>query len=195
MTGSERVVFFRGSDPNPTTYPQSLCDKGLWKNSRGTMKKCILVLCSTIASLSFAALANAQTPIASCTTVETLPSKNFIYKNAAPLRAGGPGTTLVGFRKQPTLIMNKSYTRGATKIYDSQDNLLATCPWAEAHGHAGGRFRCTNSTIAMKRRAIKNTGSPTVYFVVNPRTKLCAEVPDSGKCYGSVKGLCTTNLK
>ena len=159
------------------------------------MKKFTLVLCSAIVSMSFAMVANAQTTIASCTTVETLPSKNFIYKNAAPLRTGGVGTPLVGFRKQPTLIMNKSYTRGATKIYDSQDNLLATCPWAEAHGHAGGRFRCTNSTIAMKRRAIKNPGSPTVFFMVNPRTKLCAEVPDSGKCYGSVKGLCNTNLK
>lgn len=159
------------------------------------MKKHTLALYSLIASVAFAVVANAQTPIASCTTVEKLPSKDFIYKNAAPLRSGGPGTPLVGFRKQPTLIMNKSYTRGSTKIYDSQDNLLATCPWAEAHGHAGGRFRCINSTIAMKRRAIKNTGSPTVYFLVNPRKKLCAEVPDSGKCYGSVKGLCNTNLK
>jgi hypothetical protein len=159
------------------------------------MNKLVLALCATFTSLSFAVLAHAQATIASCTTVEKLPSKNFIYKNAAPMRTGGPGTPLVGFRKQPTLIMNKAYTRGQTKIYDSQDNLLATCPWATAHGHAGGRFRCTNSTVAMKRRAVKNTGSPTVYFVVNARTKFCAEVPDSGRCYGSVKGLCNTNLK
>ena len=158
------------------------------------MNKFVLVLCSTITSLSFAFVANAQATISSCETVEKLPSKNFIYKNAAPLRSGGPGTPLIGFRKEPTLIMNKAYTRGTTKIYDSQDNLLGTCPWATAHGHSGGRFRCTNSTIAMKRRAVKNTGSPTVYFVVNARKKICAEVPDAGKCYGSVKGLCNTNL-
>ena len=159
------------------------------------MKKFSLVLCSTIASFVFASLAAAQTPIASCTTVTKLPNKDFIYKNAAPMRTGGPGTPLTGFRKEPTLIMNKSLTRGSTKIFDSQDNLLATCPWAEAHGHKGGRFRCVNSTVAMKRKAIKNTGSPKVYFLVNARTKYCVEVPDSGRCYGSAKGLCNTNLK
>jgi hypothetical protein len=152
------------------------------------------IMCATYVALSFAATAHAQS-IASCATTLKLPNKNFIYKNAAPLRSGGVGTPLVGFREQPTLIMNKSYTRGTTRILDSMDNVLARCPWADAHGHAGGRFRCTNSTKAMKRKAIKNTGSPTVFFVVNPRTKLCAEVPDSGKCYGSVKGLCNTNLK
>lgn len=158
------------------------------------MKKILVALSATLAALSFGVVAQAQT-IASCTTVEKLPSKNFIYKNAAPMRSGGPGTPLLGFRRQPTLIMNKSYTRSATKVYDSQDNLLVTCPWAEAHGHSGGRFRCTNSTTAMRRKAIKNTGSPSVYFVTNPRAKSCALVPDAGRCYGSAKGLCTTTLK
>ena len=155
------------------------------------MKKILVALSATLAALSFGIAAQAQT-IASCTTVESLPSKNFIYKNAAPLRSGGVGTTLIGFRRQPTLIMNKIYTRSGTKVYDSQDNLLVTCRWADAHGHSGGRFRCTNSTSLMRRKAVKNTGSPTVYFVTNPRTKSCARVPDAGRCYGSVKGLCTS---
>ncbi|MEY4668090.1 MAG: hypothetical protein RL518_789 [Pseudomonadota bacterium] len=158
------------------------------------MKKILVAFSALLATVSFGVASQAQT-IASCTTVESLPSKNFIYKNAAPLRSGGPGTELVGFRRQPTLIMNKSYTRGGTRVYDSQDNLLVTCPWAEAHGHSGGRFRCTNSTVAMRRKAIKNTGSPAVYFVTNARKKSCALVPDAGRCYGSVKGLCTTTLK
>jgi hypothetical protein len=160
------------------------------------MKKIVVAISLTIATLSFGLAAQAQT-IASCATVETLPSKskNFIYKNAAPMRTGGVGTPLVGFRRQPTLIMNKFYTRSGTRVYDSQDNLLTTCPWAVANGHSGGRFRCTNSTVAMRRKAIKNTGSPAVYFVTNPKTKSCALVPDAGRCYGSVKGLCTTTLK
>jgi hypothetical protein len=158
------------------------------------MKKVLLALSATLTALSFGIAAQAQT-IASCSAVEDLPSKNFIYKNAAPLRSGGPGTPLVGFRRQPTLIMNKVYSRSRTRVYDSQDNLLVTCPWATAHGHAGGRFRCTNSTAILRRKAIKNTGSPTVYFVTNPRTTSCARVPDAGRCYGSVKGLCTTRIE
>jgi hypothetical protein len=158
------------------------------------MKKILVALSTTVAALSFGLAAQAQS-IASCDSVEKLPTRNFIYKNAAPMRTGGPGTPLVGFRKQPTLIMNKRYTRSGTRIYDSQDNLLATCRWADAHGHAGGRFRCTNSTIAMRRKAIQNTGSPAVFFVTNPRTKSCAYVPDAGRCYGSVKGLCNQTLK
>jgi hypothetical protein len=152
------------------------------------------LFCCTLVALSFGSSAQAQT-IASCTETIKLPSKTFIYKNAAPVRSGGPGTPLLGFREEPTLIMNKAFKRGTTKIVDSNDNVLATCPWAEAHGHAGGRYRCTNSTRVMKRKAIKNTGSPTVFFVLNSRTKLCAEVPDAGRCYGSVKGKCTENLK
>jgi len=158
------------------------------------MKKILLALSATLATLSFGVVAQAQT-IASCSTVESLPSKNFIYKTSAPLRSGGPGTPLIGFRRQPTLIMNKSYTRSGTKVYDSQDNLLVTCPWAGAHGHSGGRFRCTNSTALMRRKALKSTGSPTVYFVTNPRTNSCARVPDAGRCYGSVKGECTMLIK
>lgn len=158
------------------------------------MKKILQALSVTLATISFGVAAQAQT-IASCSTVETVRSKNFIYKNAAPLRSGGPGTPLVGFRRQPTLIMNKSYTRSSTRVYDSQDNLLVTCPWATAHGHAGGRFRCTNSTALMRRQAIKKTGSPAVFFVTNPRTKSCVLVPDAGRCYGSVKGECNKLIK
>jgi hypothetical protein len=158
------------------------------------MKKILVALSATLATLSFGVAAQAQT-IASCETVEKLPTSNFIYKNAAPLRSGGPGTPLVGFRKQPTLIMNRFYNRTGTRIYDSQDNLLATCPWASANGHAGGRFRCTNSTIQMRRQAIKNTGSPAVFFVTVPRNRTCAYVPDAGRCYGSRKGFCDKTLK
>ena len=160
------------------------------------MKKILVAMFSVAAALTFNAtsLVHAQT-ISSCATATTLPNKDFIYKNSAPIRSGGPGTPLIGFRRQPTLIMNKSFTRSSTKVYDSQDNLLVSCPWADAHGHAGGRFRCTNSTAAMRRKAVKNTGSPTVYFVVKSNTKYCAKVPDAGKCYGSVKGECNITIK
>ena len=189
-TSVESEVFSHSSEHEKHKLSPTLFDIALGQ-PRGTMKKILRALSVTLATLSFGVAAQAQT-IASCASVESLPSKNFIYKNAAPLRSGGVGTTLIGFRRQPTLIMNKFYTRSGTKVYDSQDNLLVTCRWADAHGHSGGRFRCTNSTSLMRRKAVKNTGSPTVYFVTNPRTKSCARVPDAGRCYGSVKGLCTS---
>jgi hypothetical protein len=166
-------------------------------NVRGTMKKILLALCLPLLALSTEASALRRgvqmSTIAACTKVETLPNGNFIYKNSAPLRAGGVGTPLVGYRKEPTLIMNKSYTRGSTTIYDSNGNKIGSCPWASAHGHAGGRFRCTMQTSALRRTAVKNTRSPKIYFTLNKTT--CAEVPDSGRCYGSVKGLCNQTIK
>lgn len=118
----------------------------------------------------------------------------YIYKNSAPLRSGGIGTRIVGFRREPTLIMNKNVSsRGRTYILDSKGNTLGSCPWASAHGHSGGRFRCTMSTSSLRRKAVKNTGKPAVFFKV--KGSLCAEVPDAGRCFGSVKGLCNQTLR
>jgi hypothetical protein len=112
-----------------------------------------------------------------------------IYKQSAPLRSGGLNTPIVGFRQEPTLIMNRNISsRGTKPIYDSKGNRLATCPWASAVGHAGGRFRCTVQTSTLRRAAIRNTKSPTIFF--NVTGKSCVRVPDAGRCVGSVKGLC-----
>ena len=112
-----------------------------------------------------------------------------IYKQSAPLRSGGVGTPIVGFRQEPTLIMNRNISsRGTKPIYDSKGNRLATCPWATAIGHAGGRFRCTIQTSTLRRAAIRNTKSPTIFF--NVTGKSCVRVPDAGRCVGSVKGQC-----
>ena len=161
------------------------------------MKKIILALCLPL--LAFATDANAArrgvnvSAIAACSSTTTLPNAGFIYKNSAPLRSGGVGTPLVGYRKEPTLIMNKRYTTSSTTIYDSQGTKIATCPWASAHGHAGGRFRCSMQTSSLRRTAVKNTGSAAIFFKL--KGTQCAEVPDAGKCYGSVKGLCNQTIK
>jgi hypothetical protein len=115
--------------------------------------------------------------------------RRFIYKQSAPLRTGGPGTPIVGYRREPTLIMNVNISsRGQIPIFDTQGNVLTTCPWASAPDHAGGRARCTTQTATVRRQAISNTGSPSILFKVNSRQ--CVSVPDAGRCYGSVKGLC-----
>jgi hypothetical protein len=111
-----------------------------------------------------------------------------IYKQSAPLRSGGVGTPLIGYRKEPTLIFNKrNFSGGSQTIYDSKGNSLGRCPVVSAHGHAG-RARCTMQTSSLRRTAIKNTRSARIYFKISNR--LCVSVPDAGRCVGSVKGLC-----
>ncbi len=113
---------------------------------------------------------------------------NFIYKNSAPLRAGGVGTRLVGYRNEPTLIMNRNFGRGSTTLYSSNGQKIGSCPWASAHGHAGGRFRCTMSTGNLRRAALGKSSKASVYFKLSGNR--CVHVPDAGRCYGSVKGRC-----
>jgi hypothetical protein len=111
-----------------------------------------------------------------------------IYKQSAPLRSGGVGTPLIGYRKEPTLIFNRrNFSGGTHTIYDSAGNALARCPVLSAHGHAG-RARCTAQTSTLRRTAIKNTRSARIYFKITKN--LCVSVPDAGRCIGSVKGLC-----
>jgi hypothetical protein len=125
--------------------------------------------------------------------VEAGSASSTIYKQSAPLRSGGVGTPLIGYRREPTLIMNRNISsRGTKPVYDSKGNRLTSCPWASAVGHAGGRFRCTIQTASMRQAAIRNTKSPSVYFNVIGNT--CVRVPDAGKCVGSVKGLCNQTI-
>lgn len=117
-----------------------------------------------------------------------------IYKNSAPMRANNTlGAPIVSFRREPTLIFNRRNFTGSTHtVFDSGGNSLGRCPVTSAHGHAG-RSRCTFQTASMRRQAVKNSGSPTVYFKISKNT--CVKVPDGGRCYGSVKGLCKQVIK
>jgi hypothetical protein len=149
------------------------------------MKKIIML--AAVLSVLLTTTAHAQN--AACSTVITLPNSKFIYKNSAPVR-GGPNAVIIGFRVEPTLIMTTSAfsSRSSTKIYDSAGNHIGSCPWASAHGFAGGRFRCTMNTRNLRRAAINNTKSPAVF--IRYKGTACAKIPDAGRCYGSVKGPC-----
>ena len=130
------------------------------------------------------------TEVPGCNVIANASERRFIYKQSAPLRASGIGTPIIGFRKEPTLIMNTDISsKGIISILDGKGASIARCPWASASGHAGGRARCSVQTSAVRQAAIKNTGSPTIYFKVSP--ELCVRVPDAGRCVNSVKGLCT----
>lgn len=117
-----------------------------------------------------------------------------IYKNSAPVRANSSLTApIVYFRKEPTLIFGRRNFTGSTHtIFDSSGNSLGRCPVTSAHG-AAGRARCTLQTASVRRNAVRNTGSPTVYFKIS--RSLCVKVEDAGKCYGSAKGLCNQIIK
>lgn len=121
--------------------------------------------------------------------LEINPNRNFIYKQSAPIRAGAAGSPITGFRQEPTLIMNVDISsKGQIPVLDSSGKQLFTCPWATAIGHKGGRARCTTKTSDVRRKAIANTGSPSILFKVNPTQ--CVLVPDAGLCVNSVKGQC-----
>jgi hypothetical protein len=160
------------------------------------MVKKLLVIGMVLACFSSEAYAARKTRTLAkvCSRVQDAGNaSSTIYKNSAPLRSGGVGSPLIGFRKEPTLIMNRNISSKGTKpIYDANGNKLASCPWASAHGHSGGRFRCTIQTSTLRRAAIRNTRSPAVFFNVTGKT--CVRVPDAGKCYGSVKGLCNQTI-
>ncbi len=132
--------------------------------------------------------------LAACSRILTT-SNGFIYKNSAPLRSGGVGTPLIGYRKEPSLIMS-SYRGSVSRtahIYDKASKKIGSCPWASAHDTAGGRYRCTMNTAGLRRTAVKNTRSPEAYFKINGST--CVKVDDVGRCYGSSKGLCNQLIK
>ena len=151
----------------------------------------VLVAVLTVLMVSSPAFARARTSALKdvCKSTVSVSNGQFIYKNSAPLRSGGVGTPLIGYRKEPTLIMTtKAWARGVTTVYDSNGKSIGRCPWASAENTRGGRWRCTMSTSSLRRAAVRNTKKPAVYFKLNSKT--CAQVPDAGRCYGSSKGLC-----
>jgi len=158
----------------------------------------VAVKCSLLALFAIASThsTQAQTSVSTLCPVQADISnlRSVIYKNSAPLRSGGANSPIVGFRGEPTLIMiaNVSTRRTAT-IFDSNGKRLGSCPWASAHGTRGGRMRCTMKTAALRRAALRNTKSPSIIFKITPTR--CITIPDAGKCYGSVKGLCTRTIK
>jgi hypothetical protein len=164
-----------------------------------SMKKSKIVLALAVsffmASAAFAATKKAAGPFAACNSTKLVTSGGMIYKNSAPIRSGGVGTPLIGYRVEPTLILvgrgigNKS----TTTIYASNGKKIGSCPWASAHDTLGGRYRCTMNTRSLRRSAVAAARSPTIYFKL--KAGVCAEVPDAGKCYGSVKGLCNQIMR
>lgn len=164
----------------------------IFGKSEGTsMRRSLLVVIGLLAlGMGMAPAAEAQLSKV-CKKILSVPGSHFVYKNSAPLR--NSRGAIAGFRTEPTLIMKRNYGRGTTTIYDSKGKSIGRCPWADAHGFSGGRWRCTMQTGALRRTAVKNTKKPNIYFKLSGNQ--CAHVSDAGRCYGSVKGLCNRTIK
>ncbi len=160
------------------------------------MKRFLIVLAVSCVVSSVPAFAAPSAGLKKvCSSILSVSGAGTIYKQSAPLRSGGVGTPLIGYRKEPTLIYNlNNFSGGSYAIVDKKGNKLASCPYASAEGHRG-RARCTVKTADVRRRAVANTGSPTIYFVIHSSRKRCVEVIDAGRCQGSVKGLCNQLIK
>lgn len=158
------------------------------------MKKVMFVvflLCLCLPIEAIAARGGRVGAFAACSTTYTLPHSSFIYKNSAPLR--GSSGAIIGFRREPTLIMKTRFSGGSTTVYASNGVKIGSCPKTSAHGFAGGRMRCTMQTASLRRSAVSASGSPAALFTLGGGK--CAKVPDAGRCYGSVKGLCNQILR
>ena len=131
------------------------------------------------------------------------------YKNNSPQRAqfGNNKSPIVSFNLNPTIIFTNE--RGncgnqaklsSANIYDSKGNLL--CSGAQRLGCDAKRGTCLSrykadpnkcNTRNVRRAAVKNTGSPAIYWKV--ATNVCYKVPDAGKCYNvKVRDLCSKTI-
>lgn len=163
------------------------------------MRKFFILVCSVGLFFTSVDMASAQSKVKNkrlrkvCKNITNLPNGGYIYKNSAPMRSGGIGTPIIGFRREPTLILNvRTASTSGTTIYNKKGRKIGSCPWTTAHGHAGGRYRCTMQTASLRRAAVRTTRKPVVFFTLRGRS--CVRVPDAGRCYGSVKGLCNQTI-
>jgi hypothetical protein len=133
--------------------------------------------------------------VSGCSTIRGLGAD--IYKNSKPVRAcSAINCPIAYFERSPSLLVN---TRGTPRVFaatliDAKGGTLATCGQKACRDCSQGfRYVCQNGggTNAIAGNAKKRAGSYKVYYKVGSQ---CVEIPDVGKCKGSVKGLCNQLL-
>ena len=154
-------------------------------------------------AIMFAVVAPASADLASvCPKIRQLGADQ--YKSNSPVRSNSNLTApIVRFGLNPTIIFVASNpARLATaRAYDKKGGLLFTAQRlgcaakprsAALRGTCLSRYKADENranTRAMRRLAIRRTGSPEVYWKV--ASNLCIRVADLGKCYNvKVRELC-----
>jgi hypothetical protein len=165
------------------------------------MHKHISKLLVLLAICTYLPLASAHAQLSKvCPQVKELGSNQ--YKNNSPIRAvfGNNGSPITRFALNPTIIFiyGNPAKLGSANVYDSKGNYLTagirlSCDAPGKRGSCNSRYkgseRAPNDTRSVRRKAVRNTGSPAIYWRVS--SSLCIRVPDAGKCYNVQKrGFC-----
>lgn len=131
--------------------------------------------------------------VAGCTTVRGLGRD--LYKNSKPHRAcSAINCPIDYFEKFPSLLVNTPGTPriGVAKLIDSNGGALASCGQRACRDcRQGFRYVCGGNTNSIAKTAKARTGKYTAYYKMGSK---CVQIPDIGKCVGSVKGLCNRIL-
>jgi hypothetical protein len=113
------------------------------------------------------------------------------YKNNQVQRAGGVGTPLAGFLRQPTIIATQGrnpFQLSRATIYDSNGKLVCSSSTRQGcavnRGECLARYKFPCSTTAI-RRATRDGA------FVKVSNNMCVKIPNAGKCYNvKVRDLC-----
>jgi hypothetical protein len=158
------------------------------------MKKIFLALTLVLSTAALSAHAQLS---AVCPTVVDINNSSTIgatvqYKNNQVQRAGGVGTPLAGFLRQPTIIATQGrnpFKLSRATVYNSSGKVV--CSSANRQGCATTRGECLarykfNCGTTALRKATTRGGA-----YVKVATNLCINVPNPGKCYNvKVRDLC-----
>jgi hypothetical protein len=113
------------------------------------------------------------------------------YKNNQVQRAGGVGTPLAGFLRQPTIIATQGrnpFQLSRATIYDSNGKLVCSSSTRQGcavnRGECLARYKFPCSTTAIRR--VTRDGA-----FVKVSNNMCVKIPNAGKCYNvKVRDLC-----
>lgn len=166
---------------------------GLANYFEDIMKKFVLCLFAVLGM--GVGLAEAQLS-AVCPTVYNINERSSIgaliqYKNNQVQRAGGVGTTLTGFVRQPTIIATQGrnpFKLARATIYNSKGKAICSSSARQgcsvSRGECLARYKFLCSTTAIRRATSEGA-------FIKVADNMCVRVPNAGKCYNvKVRDLC-----
>jgi hypothetical protein len=178
--------------------------RSLKRKGSKNMKRIMMVLACVASALISVESGNAQVRSRAnaklaqlCPTIRELGPQQ--YKNNSPIRSGSLSSPITRFALNPTIIfiVGNPAVLSRANMYDSRGNYLTSgvrlsCAKrgrGECNSRYKGSERGANNVRQVRRRAVKSTGSATVFWKVSPT--VCYRIPDVGKCYNvKVRGLC-----
>ena len=135
----------------------------------------------------------AKLTVTGCSSVQGI-GKN-VYKNSKPHRACARVNCPIDyFERFPSLLINqRGLPRpGSATLIDGNGKSLISCGQLACRDCAAGyRYVCRGNTNSISKQVKRNTGNYAAYYKLG---SACVQIPDIGRCIGSVKGLCNQAL-